>query len=61
MVVEHSGWLSGQKEIAQYCRMCLRTFLKRKKEMPFPITKMGGIWKATPKMLDEWLKKISKS
>jgi hypothetical protein len=58
---EHNGWLSGQREIAEYCRMCIRTFLKHKKEIPIPMVKVGAIWKTTPEILDEWLKKISKA
>lgn len=56
-----NGWISTQSEMAQYCGMCTKTFIKLSKKTPIPKGKVGAIWKTTPEMLDEWLKKITKA
>jgi len=49
------GWITGLKNIADYCGIHIDTLKRWMKCYVMPIIKIQGRWCADPSALDEWL------
>lgn len=51
-------WLSVE-EAAEYCRMSVSTFARKRRILPCPSGNMGGHPKFYSPVLDEWLNRVN--